>query len=193
MKFALNNITKKYNDTIIINNFSYQFDEKGIYVLSGPSGVGKTTVLRIIAGLIIPDSGDVFGFKDSRISYVFQEDRLLPWLKLLENVSCVMKDKNVIENNELAMDLLKSVNLENAFDKYPDELSGGMRRRAALARALAYNGDVFLMDEPFTGIEDELKIKLIELIKETCKDKLVIVVTHDKEESLLLSGINIVI
>ena len=168
---------------VIINNFNYIFEGNKTYCLFGPSGSGKTTLIRLIMGLEQADKGKIKIKNATRLSVVFQEDRLLPWLSAKKNILAVNKDKTVCEN------LLKAFHLEKEESKYPNELSGGMQRRIALARALAYDGDIFLMDEPFKGLDYELKKEIIYFIKERIQKKLCIFITHDMEEAEQLSDI----
>lgn len=183
IKYRLTNISKRFKDKSILEDVSLNIPEKGILVISGPSGEGKTTLLKIMAGLIKPDSGHIEGFTDTRIAFVFQEDRLLPWFDLLSNIKCVLKGENT---EDRAMYWLEKMYLKDSYNKYPNELSGGMKRRAALARAFAYSGDLYILDEPYKELDLELKEKIIYTTKEECKDKMLIVVTHDINEANML-------
>lgn len=116
---------------------------------------GKTTLLRLIAGLIRPDAGEITGVPD-RPSFLFQEDRLIPWLTARGNVRAVLPPSGGAQADRL----LREVGLDADADSYPDALSGGMRRRVALARALAYGGGILLLDEPFKGLDPELMERL---------------------------------
>lgn len=182
-KYRIVNISKSYKEKMILDNVSLDIPEKGILVISGPSGEGKTTLLKIIAGLVKPDSGYIEGFDDARITFVFQENRLLPWFDLLANIECVLHGE---DKRERAMYWLEKMYLKDSYNKYPKELSGGMKRRAALARAFAYSGDLFILDEPYKELDTKLKEKIIITTKEECKDKMLIVVTHDENEAKLL-------
>lgn len=175
-------LCKSY-DKVIINNFNYIFEDNKTYCLFGPSGSGKTTLIRLIMGIEQADKGKIKIKSNSKLSVVFQEDRLLEWLSAKENILAVNKNKAVCEN------LLKAFHLEKEENKYPSELSGGMQRRIALARALAYDGDIYLMDEPFKGFDSELKKEIIYLIKKRIERKLCIFITHDMEEAQQLSDI----
>ncbi len=167
----LKNINKSYENKKILNNISLEIPERGVFGVFGPSGGGKTTLLRIICGLEKPDSGEISGKK--RFSVVFQEDRLMPNMTALENVAAV-SDENT------AHAWLEKVGLSESLRKKPGELSGGMSRRVAIARALAFDADGLILDEPFKGLEDELKEKMAELISEYAQKKPVILVTHDE-------------
>lgn len=183
--YVLKNINKKFGDNIVLDNICLSMPKKGILVISGPSGEGKTTLLRVMADLIKPDDGDRIGFDNAKIAYLFQEDRLLPWFNLITNITCVLTEEN---KEEEAKYWLNKVGLSNSLMKYPRELSGGMKRRAALARLFAYGGDIYILDEPFKGLDMELKERIIGITKEVCKEKLLVIVTHDKhEEEMLLN------
>lgn len=183
LAYYINDLTKKYKDLVVLNKFNLEIPDNGILCLNGPSGCGKTTLLSIIAGLVIPDCGELEGFQNKKISYVFQEDRLLPWLTAYENVECVMNTKC-----KYAPDyFLNLVKLGDSKHKYPGELSGGMQRRVAIARALAFEGDIFILDEPFKGLDDLLKIDIMNIIKKMSDEKLVLLITHDIEEAMYLA------
>ena len=151
--------------------------------LMGPSGCGKTTLLRVLLGLRKPEEGstEIRG----RASCVFQEPRLLPWCSVLRNVNAVLSDKK--ETLPEAMEWLRLFHLEEVSEQLPARLSGGERQRAALARALAYGGDVLLLDEPLKGLDEALKGELIALLRDHCRERTLLLVTHDPEEAALLT------
>ncbi|HPU59111.1 MAG TPA: ATP-binding cassette domain-containing protein, partial [Candidatus Avimonas sp.] len=130
----------------VLDGFSFEFPEKGAVCLMGPSGCGKTTLLRILAGLERPQRGTVEGISGKKPSYVFQENRLLPWLTAVENVAVAAAGEN---KHSEAESLLKRMGLAGSEHKYPKELSGGMKKRVSIARALAAKGDFLILDEPF--------------------------------------------
>lgn len=167
----LKNINKAFNGKKILNNISLEIPDSGIFGVFGPSGGGKTTLLRIICGLDKPDSGEIIGAK--KFSVVFQEDRLMPTMTALENVAAVSDEKTALE-------WLEKVGLSESLHKKSAELSGGMSRRVAIARALAFDADGLILDEPFKGLEEELKGKMAELISEYAQKRPVILVTHDE-------------
>ncbi len=175
------NVSKSFDKNIIIENFSHEFSKKGITVISGNSGRGKTTLLNIIAGLIPCDSGEIENRYKS-IAYSFQEPRLFDWLTVLENVAAVLPEGNQsADSRKKALSALEKVGLSNDIDKYPSELSGGMKQRVSLARAFAYDAELILFDEPFKELENELAERVAELIKEEGKNKKIILVTHNSE------------
>lgn len=172
------NVSLTLGKTQIFQNFNFTLDSGERKVIMGPSGCGKTSLLRLCAGLIKPDSGNIIR-EACRISVMFQEPRLLPWLTALQNVNAVLSDKK--ETLPLAKEYLSMVGLGDAGDKYPSELSGGMAGRVAMARALAYGGQVYLMDEPFRGLDKALRDDMIALVKEKTQGAALLLVTHDPE------------
>ena len=150
--------------------------------IMGPSGCGKTTLLRIALGLLKPTAGTVENtFRKTAV--VFQEPRLLPWRTALENVNLVLGDgKSTLES---AGNYLEQVYLSNAADKYPRELSGGMQQRVAVARALAAQGDLLILDEPFKAMDEALRDQIIAL---TAQSKAaILLVTHEEAEAAALN------
>lgn len=188
MELEINNACKQFEDKTVLDHFSLKFPQSGVVCLFGPSGCGKTTLLNCIAGLEHLDSGDIAGAKGHKISYLFQEDRLLPWISANENVAAVLHG-SAQQNAEEAARWLSLVGLSGEGEKRPDELSGGMRQRAAIARALAYGGELYLMDEPFRALDEETKQEIIALIREKTPNALKILVTHDAGEAELLADI----
>lgn len=172
----INKLSFSFDSNVILKDFSCEFKRGERVCISAPSGKGKTTFLRIIASLQKGYSGDIIFDKSFRISMVFQEDLLLPWYTALENVTAV-------SDEESAKKWLTRFGLGDALEKYPNELSGGMKRRVALCRAVCYGGDILILDEAFKGLDTELKNNIIEYIKEEYKDRLIIFTSHDKEET----------
>lgn len=175
MKFELRNIRMAYGDKTVFSNLSYTFDLNGIVALMGESGCGKTTLLRLLCGLEKPRNGEIIGIP-KRYTFLFQENRLLPWTTALENVSAVC-------DVSTAAYWLSAVGLSQETDSLPSELSGGMQRRVAFARALAHKSDVLLLDEPFKGLDADLRSKMILLLREQAKTRPVLLVTHDVHEA----------
>ncbi len=176
----LKNITVSYNKKSILQNFSLTLPEQGAVCLFAPSGSGKTTLLSMIAGLKQGFSGQVQGLKGKKVSVVFQENRLLPGVTALSNVSVALPKGQ----EQQAAFWLEQVGLREAANLLPEELSGGMQRRVAIARALAWGGDIYLLDEPFQGLDQELKNKLMDIIRSRAKGSLVVLVTHSWESAL---------
>ena len=169
------NVTKAFGDKTVLSGFSYEFADGVRYVVTGSSGVGKTTLLRLICGLLRPDEGRVEVAEGARVRAVFQEDRLLPWRTVLGTVK--LEDGAEAE----ARELLSELGLADEADAYPAALSGGMSRRVAIARALCAKPDVLLLDEPFNGLDPDMKARAAALIFARMKGKTVITVAHDAE------------
>lgn len=168
----LKNISKSYGENQVLKDLNIEIPDCGIFGIFGPSGGGKTTLLRILCGLEKPDGGEIIGKK--KFSVVFQEDRLMPTMTALENVAAV-------SDKATAREQLSKVGLADSLDKLPSELSGGMSRRVAIARALAFDADALILDEPFKGLEAELKEQIAALICEYAQKRAVVLVTHDEE------------
>ncbi|MBR3796713.1 MAG: ABC transporter ATP-binding protein [Clostridia bacterium] len=173
----IKNISMAYGEKTIFSDFSLLLSSPGQYAVLGPSGRGKTTLLRLIAGLEQPQRGQITLPKDTRIAFCFQEDRLLPWKTVLENVAFVCDDFNK------ARRWIECVGLSGEENSYPSSLSGGMKRRAALARALAYDAGILLMDEPFRALDEATHAQMLALVREAAKDKLLLLVTHDETDA----------
>ena len=167
----------------VFDDFSMEINEGESIAVMGESGSGKTTLVKLLLGLIKPDSGSIEGLDDRRISVVFQEDRLLPWYSAKENTELVLGGINKSERHKKALELLEKTELEPAADKPIRELSGGMQRRVSIARALAFGGDMIILDEPLKGLDPELKARIAAVIKAHFKTLLLI--THDEDEARL--------
>jgi len=176
MTVSLKDVSLRYGEKQILDRLSLTLPAQGLVCFFGPSGCGKTSLLRLLAGISDPDSGEIQGLGGLKPSMVFQEDRLLPWLTVSDNVSLVLE-----KSGDTARYWLDQVGLGTEADKFPKQLSGGMQRRVALARALAYGGDYLLLDEPFTGLDAALAERLLRLIIELYSGKLTVMITHDKE------------
>lgn len=180
MKIQIHNLTKKYGDKIVFENYTNTFDFNGILLLKGVSGLGKTTLMRIIAGLEKANKGEIRTDAKS-IAFMFQEDRLIPFVSVLKNLTAVCSE-------EKALNYLKLMGLESEKDNSPLSLSGGMRRRVALARALCFDSDLVILDEPFKGLDEELKSNICEIIKEESKNRDFIIISHDSQDAELLNA-----
>ena len=178
----LKNVSVAFGDKQVISGFSYRFEPGKHYAFFGPSGCGKTTLLRIIAGLQNPDSGEVVRESDLHMAFCFQEDRLLPWYTVRQNVALalpseIQKDKE--KSARIAQTWLDRVGLSGEGDAFPAELSGGMKRRASLTRALAFDAPVMLMDEPFRALDEASHMEMLRLVRSLAQGKTLILVTHD--------------
>ena len=176
----LNNVSVKFGKTKVLNDFTMRVSKGEHIAIMGASGSGKTTILKLIAGQLCPDSGKVL-CHSSKIAYMFQEPRLVPWLTAAENVNLVLGDTP--ETLPEAIKWLKRLGLDDAIDKYPPELSGGMQQRTALARTLAYDGDLLLLDEPLSALDEDTADYILLLIKEFAKDKTIVLVTHNSQHA----------
>lgn len=196
---TLKNVSKSYPGTKVLNDINLEVKEGEFISVLGFSGTGKTTLISLIAGLIQPDSGEVAirGKKvegpSAETSLVFQSYSLLPWLSVFDNVKlavdAVHKDKSAEEKKKLIEDTIKLVGLGHAMDRKPSELSGGMRQRVSVARALAMQPEILLLDEPLSALDALTRSKLqdeIDRIREQEK-RTIILITNDVDEALLLS------
>lgn len=175
------NICKSYGENRVIRNFSYSLKKGRRLAICGESGFGKTTLLRIIAGIEAPDSGIISGYEFSQTSFMFQEPRLFEWYDALNNLmlasSLPKKDARA-----KATGLLKSMGLIDSAHQKPGELSGGMKQRLSLARAFMPEKDIIILDEPFSALDDENRCKMRKLVSRLTQGKTLIYVTHDKED-----------
>ena len=178
----LDNISLSFGDKKIINELSFLFENGKKYAIMGESGIGKTTILGIIAGILKAESGSV-STDGATVAYAFQDDRLFPWLTVLENVTVVLNG-NKEEKKQKATEILQNIGLGGDINKYPEELSGGMKQRVAIARALAYDADVLLLDEPFRALDETTAKSVAEYLFDMTKNKTVIFVTHDKNDTV---------
>ncbi|MBO4768646.1 MAG: ABC transporter ATP-binding protein [Bacteroidales bacterium] len=189
---GVKNITVRYEGKEVFKDFSLEFRDNAVTCIMGPSGCGKTTLLNVLSGILAPDSGEVTGMAGRRVSFAFQESRLLPWKSVAGNVDFVLdRSLSETERSERVAKWLDAVCLGDAASLWPSQLSGGMARRASLSRALAPEADILLLDEPFTGIDRELKEKIMKNLKEVWdrNHTTVIMVTHDKEEADALADL----
>jgi len=173
------NVSVAFGQQSVLEHCSLTLPAGSHTALMGPSGCGKTTVLRLILGLQKPQSGRVT--VEGRVSCVFQEPRLLPRRTALENINAVLSDK--AGTLPEARKWLEAVELSDAANKYPAELSGGMRQRIAIARALAFGGEILLLDEPLKGCDPALRASLTGLLTDWAKDRTLLIVTHDSAEA----------
>lgn len=184
MAIVIDNLTKRYGSKTVLDNLSLYIASPGVTVISGASGRGKTTLLRLMASLEKPDGGTITGI--GCLSYMFQEPRLLPWLTAAENINLILGDNAETMPNALAW--LDRVELHDAANQLPAALSGGMQQRVALARTLAFGGDTILLDEPFRALDRPLRLRLYPLLREAAKTAAVVIVSHDPEDSEALAA-----
>ncbi|SEK45804.1 NitT/TauT family transport system ATP-binding protein [Butyrivibrio sp. ob235] len=182
MTIDLENISKSYGARKVLENFNLEIENDHSYVITGASGSGKTTLIRILLSLEEPDSGRVHLMGDYKYPYlnagvVFQENRLCEQFSAVQNVVMVNKKNSVKVAEEELLRLLP----EDAIHKPVSELSGGMKRRVAIVRACAIPSDMLIMDEPFTGLDLDNRIKAIEYIREKQGRNPLLITSHDME------------
>ena len=200
-KIEIKNICHKYQDingeVIAVDDISFTADDGEYISIVGASGCGKSTILSIICGLITPTSGDVLidgkkteGISD-KIGYMLQKDYLLEWRTIYKNIILPLEIRGRLtdENKEYATNLLKKYGLYEFKDKYPSQLSGGMRQRAALIRTLALKPEILLLDEAFSALDYQTRLLVREDVYKIIKNenKTTIMVTHDIDESICMS------
>ena len=181
----LKSISRHFDGKTVFNGLSHTFPDKGIFALMGPSGCGKTTLLRLLAGLDKPNGGEILN-NSKKVSVAFQEPRLLPWLNCEDNLKIVLLKSN--NTPDIIQKWLGALELSEAAKQLPSALSGGMQQRLSLARALAFGGDLLLLDEPFSALDQPLKERLAPLLLKAAEDALVILVTHDPDEARMLNA-----
>ncbi len=175
----LQNICLSFDGRELLRDFSLTLPEQGAVCLFAPSGSGKTTLLRILCGLQAVDSGTITGIRGKRIAMLFQENRLISHLSIEDNLRLVLPK----ERRDEARLWLSRIGLLQDAEKTPLQCSGGMNRRLAIARTLAFGGDIFLMDEPFQGLDEASYQQVMQLIREETKNHLLLLVTHRREEA----------
>ena len=174
-KIVIEHLSKKYGEKKVLEDLNLVLEAGKTYTMAGPSGCGKTTFLRILMGLEKADSGTITGVP-GKISAVFQENRLSESFSALDNVMLVMNSEN---KKETAAELLHALGLTDNLTKPVKTFSGGMKRRVALARALAADYDLLILDEPFTGLDAQNRELAIKVIEEYTKNRTVLLVSHD--------------
>ncbi|MCI8496949.1 MAG: ABC transporter ATP-binding protein [Clostridiales bacterium] len=190
-------VTKSYDGRCIIDSVSMQVQKGELVSLLGLSGIGKTTLFHVLSGLEQPDSGqvllsgeDITG-KAGRVSYMQQKDLLLPFQTVLDNVSIPLRLGGMKKKaaHEKALPYLEEFGLSGCEEKYPHELSGGMRQRAALLRCYLYSGDMMLLDEPFSALDAITKSSLHQWFQSVVRrhGTTAVFITHDIDEAILLS------
>lgn len=179
----LKKITKAYDNKIILKDFDLNIKANEITTILGPSGCGKTTLLRIISSLDRDFQGQVIGIDKNKLSFIFQEPRLLNWKTVYDNIAFVSNDERIIE------EALSLVDLDQERNEWPKNLSGGMKQRVSIARAFSYPSSVLLMDEGFSGLDLKIKMDLIKYFLKLWQHvkKTVVFITHDIDEALLIS------
>lgn len=188
MPISIKNIQKAFGAKQVLNGIDYELEDGGVYCLMGPSGMGKTTLLRILMDLENPDGGDVEGLTRNDIAVMFQENRLLEWMDAIDNIAVMRKGirdkklKKEIEEN------LKLILPADCLHQPVTQLSGGMKRRVALARAMNYPSKLIILDEPFTGLDRETKLEVIDYILKMRGNRILLVATHGVEDAAMLGA-----
>ncbi|MGI6013034.1 MAG: ATP-binding cassette domain-containing protein [Oscillospiraceae bacterium] len=181
---GMESVSLAFGERVVLKDCSVILPEQGVLCLFGPSGCGKTTLARVLTGLQRPDEGKILGICPGEAAVVFQEHRLLSWLTVRENITAVLsrhEDLGTIDR------WLRATELEAVADRLPSTLSGGMQRRVALARALAYGGRLLVLDEPFQGLDIPARRKLYPYIRAAAETKPVMLITHDRDEAMALA------
>lgn len=184
------NVSKFYtvekNSIKVLNGIDLNIQANKITVILGRSGCGKTTLLRLVAGLEKLDQGEILDDNSKKKAYVFQEDRLMPWLDVKKNITFGI-DKNDIDNKKIN-EIIEMVGLKKFYSAYPKQLSGGMKQRVSIARAFAYDPDFIMMDEPFSALDfftrEQMQKELLK-IHNTSRCS-ILFVTHSIDEALIL-------
>lgn len=197
--FKVNNITKSFSRKgsgfhRVLKDLSFNAEKGELLSIIGPTGCGKTTLLRILSGLDQQDSGSIkFDSLKKPSSYcnlIFQEDTLLPWLSVEDNIAFSLELKKVSkkERREQVRPIIEQMGLKGFEKSYPSTISGGMKQRTVLARALTHNSDILLMDEPFVAVDEKTRHRLQDLLLEmkAKENKTIILVTHSIDEAIYL-------
>ena len=174
-------LTKAYGDNTVLDGFTHAFPEGRVSCVLGRSGCGKTTLLRLIAGLEAPDAGTILGVPEGGIAMVFQEDRLPPQLTAAGCLRMVLP--RTPDREARIGEALGALGLGDAPDQPVREFSGGMRRRVALARALLYPAPLILLDEPFKGLDAATRAAAIDFARPRLAGRTALLVTHDPEDA----------
>ena len=185
MSIIITDLCKTFDDNEVLKNVNITLKDNSIYCLMGTSGIGKTTLLRILMGLEHADSGSISGIDIKSISCMFQEDRLIHDLSAIDNVRIVLRGKN--NRDEISNNLL-SILPDDSLDMPVSSLSGGMKRRVALARELSYPGKLIILDEPFTGLDKDTKLNVIDYILKMRNNRTLLITTHGTDDANLLGA-----
>lgn len=184
----IQHLCKSFDGKVVLDHVSLTLESGGTACLMAPSGRGKTTLLRCIAGLETPDSGQITDLPE-RIAYVFQEDRLCDGFSAVDNIRLVTG--KALGECEIRRHL-EELGLAGSLDQLVRELSGGMRRRVVISRAVCFGADLLLLDEPFKGLDDEARQQTADYILRHRGAAAILCVTHDREDAAALGGADIV-
>ena len=185
-KLILSNVSKSYNNTLVLEDINIKVNEGELVTILGPSGSGKSTIFNIITNLTKKDNGSVY--IDGKISYMQQKDLLLPYKTIVDNVSLplILSKENKKSAQEIVRPYFKEFGLEGYEDKYPSELSGGMKQRANFLRTFINSNDLMLLDEPFGALDSITKANMQKWLLNVRKkfNSTIILITHDIEEAI---------
>ncbi len=186
------NVVKRFGEAVVLDGLTFSVEKGEIFAVVGPSGTGKSVTLKHIVGLLEPDAGEVTVATD-RIGYLFQSGALLAWKTVWENVALPLVETTRLKADEIDRRVaaaLKAVGLENDAEKYPAEISGGMQKRAGLARAIVCDAEVILYDEPTSGLDPVTSAQITRLIRDVNRTRGVtsVVVTHDLVSTLRIAS-----
>lgn len=192
----IKNISKSFNGKLILKDINFQIDKSSFVSIFGPNAAGKTTLLNLISGLLVPDTGEILwdgGKQKIKVAYVFQDyrDTLFPWRKVIDNIALPLKLKgwSKEDRHKSVNDLIDRFNIELDTQKYPYELSGGQQQLVAILRGIITSPDLLLLDEPFSAIDFQRKIylhsKILEIWQKT--KTTIVFISHDLEEAIYLA------
>ena len=179
MPIKCENLTKKYDGKLVLDRWTATIPDTGVTAIMGPSGIGKTTLFRLLAGLEKADDGRITGLSGKKLSVVFQEDRLFPQLTVLKNLQVA---------GDGAEKWLSRLGLSEAAQQYPEKLSGGMKRRAGIAQAMLNDPKILILDEPTAGLDPSERIRFRNLISELSEDRIVLLSTHIVSDIEYIAG-----
>ena len=185
------NYHTKKNETLAVDNFSFDLKNGEFVAIVGPSGCGKSTILNILAGLDTKSSGEIILSDNTKMGYMLQQDALFNWKTVLENCLLGLEINKTLtkENKDYVLDLLNTYGLKDFINSYPNTLSGGMRQRVALIRTLATKPDLLLMDEPYSALDYQTRLSVSDDVYQIIKKekKSAIMVTHDIAEAISMA------
>lgn len=172
----ISHVSKSFGKLKVLDDLNFEIKKGERVLIFGPTGIGKTTILKMIAGILKADGGSVE--VKGTVGYVFQEPRLLPWKTAVENINLVLSDR------KKAMEWLEKVGLRGFENHYPNSLSGGMKQKVALARALAIEPQILLLDEPLSGLDFKARDEILSLLDKilSANRSTVVYVTHNMKE-----------
>ncbi len=180
----IKNLGISFNGKRILTDVSMSISHGETTCIMAPSGSGKTTLLNLLMGIYKPDNGSISGLENAKIAAVFQDDRLIESMDPVSNIHLVCRN----QSRNTIIEEMKSIGLTDCFDQPVCELSGGMRRRVALLRAILSDWNVLLLDEPFQGLDDTSKKATVNKVLQWCHGKTVLMVTHDPDEAKLMQA-----